>query len=140
MTFEPNELRVLHKAIMDAKFREGAQPELIGSALLASAARKIAGRLENTFPNEGWAKWLSKDVGLRPEFGVAVTNAKLFAVWKRLDRATKREVAEASLGPFVPSGEEIEAFVREVDDHFAPLDVGGSGDGVASAPPGGAAV
>ena len=126
MMFEPNELRVLHKAIIDAKFREGRQPELIGSSLLASAARKIAEGLDDVFPHEGWAKWLSTDVGLRPEFGAAVESAKLSAGWKRLGGATKRGVAEASLSPFVPSREEVDSFVREVDEHFPPLNTGGS--------------
>ena len=122
--FTLDELRVLHKAVLDAKFRPGGIPELRGSSLLASAARKIIERLEEGEPGR-WNDFVRTEVWLRPEFDAAVETAKLAAIWKTWCREEKVKAAKDLLGPFVPSRQDLDRFLRTVDEHFAPPETNG---------------
>ncbi len=107
----------LHKALLEAKFHENPDNELVsGSPLVASVYIQIRDLLIQSTKSEQWQEWFQLDN--RPDYKFrALARMSKDARWPDASDAEKKRIAESYLAPFLYNEAELHEAVSAAD-HF----------------------
>jgi hypothetical protein len=115
------ELLAVHRALMEAKFREAPNdPVLLGSPLLADVANRVVDALigldsqrHGSAGRDRWVEWrqLSPE---RREWKLAIQAVSSAESWSKWSQAERRSYVITVLAPFTLDDPSIEAFLEEI--------------------------
>ena len=105
----------LHKALLEAKFHETPDNELVsGSPLVASVYIQVRDLLIQSAKSEQWQEWFQ--LKNRPDYkNRAITHMLKDARWSSASDVEKKRIAESYFAPFLYSETELHDLLSEAD-------------------------